>query len=86
MLEKKYDVETAMVIETSVTEATLQVAEIEGELVSERIFGDYYETLRLFKIFHIVCIGRFEEIGGRVATVGSWSIFSSDLAKSRFFD
>ena len=32
LLEKKYDVETAMVIETSVTEAVMQMAEVEGEL------------------------------------------------------
>ena len=33
MLDKKYDVETALVIETSVTDAVMQVAEMETELV-----------------------------------------------------
>ena len=36
LLEKKYDVETALVIETSVTEAVMQMADIEGELTDLR--------------------------------------------------
>lgn len=34
LLEKKYDVETALVIESSVTDAVMQMAEVETELVS----------------------------------------------------
>jgi hypothetical protein len=33
LLEKKYDVETAMVIESSVTDCIMQVSEMESELV-----------------------------------------------------
>ena len=32
LLDKKYDVETALVIETSITDAVMQVAEIDAEL------------------------------------------------------
>ena len=70
LLEKKYDVETALVIETSVTDAVMQVAEIEGELVSIPTNNNMKRLLNIFDI------GRSEKDRSRPAGAGGRSLVS----------
>lgn len=46
LLEKKYDLETALVIENSVTECVMQCSEMENEIVS--LLFRHYETTHLY--------------------------------------